>query len=84
VEQTGPIVLRLTPVEDHVPLAGTVFGWVVEDANAAMDALHAVGVTPLRLPGLDQHARGIWRSPSLARIGWFTDGDGSTLSVTEL
>jgi catechol 2,3-dioxygenase-like lactoylglutathione lyase family enzyme len=84
VVQTGPIVLRLTPVEHHVAAEGTVFGWVVEDVNAAMDALLAAGVSPLRFPGLDQDARGIWRSPSSAQIGWFADHDGNTLSVTEL
>jgi catechol 2,3-dioxygenase-like lactoylglutathione lyase family enzyme len=84
VVQTGPIVLRLTPVEHHVPVEGTVFGWVVDDIDATLDALHAAGVSSLQFPGLDQDARGIWRSPSSARIGWFADRDGNTLSVTEL
>jgi catechol 2,3-dioxygenase-like lactoylglutathione lyase family enzyme len=84
VVQTGPIVLRLTPVEHHEPVEGTVFGWVVEDIDAVMDALQAAGVSPLRFPGLDQDPRGIWRAPSSARIGWFADSDGNILSATEL
>jgi catechol 2,3-dioxygenase-like lactoylglutathione lyase family enzyme len=82
--QTGPILLRLTPIENHVPVEGTVFGWVVEDINVTMDALQGAGVWSLRFPGLDQDERGIWQSPSSAKVGWFADSDGNTLSVTQL
>ncbi len=84
VVQTGPIQLRLTPVERFTAVDGTVFGWVVEDINATMDVLHEGGVSSLRFPGLDQDERGVWQSPSSARVGWFADLDGNTLSITQL
>jgi predicted enzyme related to lactoylglutathione lyase len=33
------------------------------------------------MPGQDQ--RGIWKSPSGARIAWFKDPDGNVLSLTQ-
>jgi hypothetical protein len=33
---------------------------------------------------MDQEARGIGRSPSGARVAWFKDPDGNTLSLTYL
>ena len=32
---------------------------------------------------LDQDAPGIWTAPGGARIAWFSDPDGNTLSLTE-
>jgi catechol 2,3-dioxygenase-like lactoylglutathione lyase family enzyme len=84
VVQTGPIQLRLTPVERFAAFDGTVFGWVVDDIDAAMDGLRESGVSSLRFPGLNQDEHGIWQSPSSARVGWFADFDGNTLSVTQL
>jgi len=84
VVQTGPIQLRLTPVERFASVDGTVFGWLVEDIDAAMDALREGGVSALRFPGLDQDERAVWQSPSSARVGWFADLDGNTLSITQL
>jgi catechol 2,3-dioxygenase-like lactoylglutathione lyase family enzyme len=84
VVQTGPIQLRLTPVERFTAVDGTMFGWVVDDIDAAMDGLRETGVSSLRFPGLDQDERGIWQSPTSARVGWFADLDGNTLSITQL
>jgi hypothetical protein len=37
----------------------------------------------LRSATLEQDARGIWTSPSGARVAWFKDPDGNTLSLTQ-
>jgi hypothetical protein len=37
-----------------------------------------------RYGGMPQDDLGIWSSPSGARIAWFSDPDGNTLSLTEL
>jgi len=33
---------------------------------------------------MEQDEHGIWTAPSGARIAWFTDPDGNTLSVAQL
>jgi hypothetical protein len=32
---------------------------------------------------MDQDARGIWTSPAGAKVAWFKDPDGNTLSLTQ-
>ena len=60
----------------------TVLGWLVEDIDATADALVAAGVQPLRYEGMDQDGAGVWTAPGGARVLWFTDPDGNTLSLT--
>ena len=51
---------------------------------AALSDLAAMGVTTLRFDGVEQDALGVWTAPSGARVAWFSDPDGNTLSVTQL
>jgi predicted enzyme related to lactoylglutathione lyase len=77
-------MLRITIVE-HVDAAPhTVLGWAVANISQVVDALSARGLTVLRFDGMRQDERGIWQSPSGARIAWFTDPDGNVLSLTQL
>jgi catechol 2,3-dioxygenase-like lactoylglutathione lyase family enzyme len=78
------IMLRVQKVESLEPAPFTVLGWDVPDIGAAVKALAARGVTFARYPGLSQDPRGIWQAPSGARVAWFTDPDGNTLSLTQL
>jgi len=76
--------LRIQKVE-RVSVAGyTALGWEVPDIDAALGALARKGIRFERYEGLGQDAAGIWTSPSGARVAWFKDPDGSTLSLTEL
>jgi catechol 2,3-dioxygenase-like lactoylglutathione lyase family enzyme len=75
--------LRVTAVDRRVAAPYTVLGWAVADIAAAVDALTGRGVTFQRYEGMDQDARGVWQSPSGARIAWFEDPDGNVLSLTE-
>ena len=77
------IMLRVTPVHELVPAQYTVLGWDVADVVATVKNLSAAGVIFSRYPGLQQDEHGIWTSPSGARIAWFHDPDGNTLSLTE-
>ena len=54
------------------------------DIDATVDALAAQQVRFERFPGMDQDDRGIWASPSGARVAWFKDPDGNVLSLTQL
>jgi catechol 2,3-dioxygenase-like lactoylglutathione lyase family enzyme len=75
--------LRVSIVKQVAVGGYTVLGWEVPDATAAAVHLEQAGVTLQRYPGMDQDEHGIWTSPSGARVGWFKDPDGNTLSLTE-
>jgi catechol 2,3-dioxygenase-like lactoylglutathione lyase family enzyme len=77
-------MLRVTPV-DKVAAAGyTVLGWQVPDIVDAVKRLRKAGVRFERYDGMGQDKLGVWQSPSGARIAWFKDPDGNTLSITML
>ena len=76
-------MLRLTPVEKVTVAAYTVLGWDVVNITTTVKQLKDAGVKCTRYPGMEQDALGIWTSPSGARIAWFKDPDGNTLSVTQ-
>jgi len=76
-------MLRVTIVEHVTRAPYTVLGWTVSSISDAVDALRTRGVALLRFNGLAQDDRGIWQSPSGARVAWFADPDGNVLSVTE-
>jgi catechol 2,3-dioxygenase-like lactoylglutathione lyase family enzyme len=77
-------MLRVTPVKELHPAAYTVLGWQVPDIVAAAKAMEKAGVRFERYPGLEQDELGIWTAPgSAARVAWFKDPDGNTLSITQ-
>ena len=61
----------------------TILGWDVPNIQAAVKDLGSRGVVFERYPGMEQDALGIWTSPSRARVAWFRDPEGNTLSVTQ-
>src|SRR5262245_60566274 len=75
--------LRVQKVEHLEPLPFTVLGWEVTDIEASVDQLRARGVSFNEYPGMQQDARRIWQSPAGARIAWFKDPDGNTLSLAQ-
>jgi predicted enzyme related to lactoylglutathione lyase len=80
---TGSSTLRVQKVGPFAPQSFTALGWAVSDIAAAIDDLKKRGVVFQTFTGLDQDARGIWQSPSGARVAWFKDPDGNTLSLTQ-
>lgn len=76
-------MVRVAVVQVLQPAGYTVLGWIVPDIRRAVAALARKGVTVRRYNGLEQDERGIWLSPSGAKIAWFEDPDGNTLSVTQ-
>ena len=89
-DQPGAIVfdahgtmLRIAKVQAFVPASHTVLGWKVSNVAGTVDSLVEAGVTMERYEGLGQDERGIWTSPDGAKIAWFKDPSGNTLSVTE-
>ena len=76
-------MLRIQKVHEHNPQQFTALGWDVEDINVEIDELTKKGVSFNRYEGLDQDKRNIWTAPGGAKIAWFSDPDGNTLSLTQ-
>jgi catechol 2,3-dioxygenase-like lactoylglutathione lyase family enzyme len=78
------ITLRVQKAEKVVVPPYTTLGWQVADLDGVMTALEEKGVTfqQFGMPGQD--ARGVWTAPGGARIAWFKDPDGHTLSLTAI
>jgi len=81
VHETPYSRLRITLVEEVRPAPYTVLGWAVADLDGQVGKLLVAGVTCTRYDGMEQDALGIWTAPSGARIAWFHDPDGNTLSL---
>ena len=84
VAESAKGTVRITQVEDVRAAPYTVLGWTVPDLDAAVDELAARGVSFTHYEGMGQDERGVWTSPSGARVVWFLDPDGNNLSLTQL
>jgi catechol 2,3-dioxygenase-like lactoylglutathione lyase family enzyme len=82
--EVGGVMLRVTPVREVYPQPHTVLGWQVEDIEAAVAKLKDAGVAFERYAMLQQDESGIWNAPGGARIAWFKDPDGNTLSLAQM
>jgi len=78
------VMLRVTNVGKPVIAPYTVLGWQVKSTATAVKALQKAGVKFERYEGLGQDELNIWHAPGGAKVAWFKDTDGNTLSVTEL
>jgi predicted enzyme related to lactoylglutathione lyase len=76
-------MLRVSKVTQVIVAPYTVLGWGVKDIGAAMKDLIGRGVTFEIYKGLPQDERGVCTFPSGAKVAWFKDPDGNTLSMTE-
>jgi catechol 2,3-dioxygenase-like lactoylglutathione lyase family enzyme len=79
------IMIRLAMAKEIPPALGTVLGWQVPDIVAAVNELQEAGVR-FEQYGFDwmkQDELGIWTTPTGARVAWFKDPDGNTLSLSE-
>jgi catechol 2,3-dioxygenase-like lactoylglutathione lyase family enzyme len=73
------------PKENHTPASHTVLNFVVDDIDAAVDALTEAGVRFEQYEGeLQTDEKGIARGDGQApSIAWFKDPAGNILSVLE-
>ncbi len=89
-EANGMLTLELAgggrviiyPKADHQPASFTVLNLPVEDIDAAVDGLAAVGIVFERYEGAGQDERGIARAYP-PPIAWFKDPAGNILSVIQ-
>jgi catechol 2,3-dioxygenase-like lactoylglutathione lyase family enzyme len=76
-------MLRVAIVRELQPAAFTVLGWTVPDITQSIRDLVKRGVAFQRYDFLDQDKDGVWTAPGGAKVAWFKDPDGNTLSLTE-
>lgn len=77
-------MLRVQKLKELTPHPFTALGWQVPDITAAVRGLVAKGVAFERYDFFEQDADGVWVAPQGARVAWFKDPDGNTLSLTEI
>jgi catechol 2,3-dioxygenase-like lactoylglutathione lyase family enzyme len=77
------IMLRLAIVKERPVFPGTVLGWQVPDASAAVQNLQDAGVQFERFSFMKQDEQGIWTTPMGAKVAWFKDPDGNLLSISQ-
>jgi catechol 2,3-dioxygenase-like lactoylglutathione lyase family enzyme len=83
VFDAGGTMLRVTPVKEFEPTCFTVLGWTVTDIAKEVRELVKRGVKFKRYDWMEQDELGVWVSPDGAKVAWFEDPDGNTLSLTE-
>jgi hypothetical protein len=74
---------RVSIVKEVVAAEYRVLGWQVPNIVTAAKRLRAAGVRLQVYPGMGQDNQDIWTSPSGARVAWFKESDGHTLSITQ-
>ena len=62
----------------------TALGWGVDDITKTVIDLVSKGIVFETYPYFEQDENGIWDSKHGAKIAWFKDPDGNTLSLTEV
>ena len=79
------VALRMSVVGSELkPAPFTILGWTVTDIRAMIPALESKGVVFERYDFFEQDELGVWMSPEGAKIAWFKDPDGNTLSLAQL
>jgi catechol 2,3-dioxygenase-like lactoylglutathione lyase family enzyme len=83
VFDAGGVQLRIQKVQSLTPQPHTMLGWSVSSITDVVTHLAKKGIAMERYGFLKQDERGVWTSPSGAKIAWLKDPDGNLISVTE-
>jgi catechol 2,3-dioxygenase-like lactoylglutathione lyase family enzyme len=83
VEAAQGIRVRLVRIENHKAVQFTILGWETPDMEKSVSELEERGVAFASFGLPNQDARGIWTAPGGAKVAWFRDPDGNTLSLTQ-
>ncbi|MEO8735081.1 MAG: VOC family protein [Edaphobacter sp.] len=76
-------MIRIVRVNDFTPAPFTILGWQVEDIHATVAELTTKGLQFLRYSYFEQSPDGVWTAPGGAKVAWFLDPDGNTLSLSQ-
>lgn len=83
VMESNGIMIRLVRIEKFTAAPYTILGWQVDDIESTVKQLIAKGLVFNRYPFLEQNEDGIWTAPEGAKVAWFHDLDGNTLSFSQ-
>jgi catechol 2,3-dioxygenase-like lactoylglutathione lyase family enzyme len=83
VFESGDNMIRIARVNDFTPMRFTILGWESSDIEQDVRDLTARGITFDRYGFIPQDDLGIWTSPTAAKVAWFKDPDGNTLSLSQ-
>jgi catechol 2,3-dioxygenase-like lactoylglutathione lyase family enzyme len=83
VVRANGMSIRIVMAGEFTPAPYTILGWTVEDIVEAIEELTGRGVVFERYACFEQDASGIWTAPNGARVAWFKDLDGNTLSISQ-
>jgi hypothetical protein len=83
VFQSGDTMIRVARVNDFTPTRFTILGWETTEIEQDVRDLTARGVVFERYGFVQQDELGIWISPSNAKVAWFKDPYGNTLSISQ-
>ena len=75
--------LRVQKVGEVVVAPYTEIGWHVKDISSVVTKLKERGVDFVLVEGFGQDELGIVTFPGGAKVAWFKDPDGNTLSLDE-
>jgi catechol 2,3-dioxygenase-like lactoylglutathione lyase family enzyme len=76
-------MIRIVRVGEFTPMPFTILGWQVENIDLAVAELTNRGLVFARYAYFEQSAEGVWTAPNGARVAWFHDPDGNTLSISQ-
>jgi catechol 2,3-dioxygenase-like lactoylglutathione lyase family enzyme len=76
-------MVRIVRVDDFTPFPFTILGWQVNDIHKIVAEMTGKGVEFTRYPYFEQSPDGVWTAPGGAKVAWFTDPDGNTLSISQ-
>lgn len=79
-------MMRVVRVGEFTPGPYTILGWEIADIVASVTALSAKGIVFVHypfLPPAQVDKLGIWSAPGGAKVAWFHDPDGNTLSLSQ-
>jgi catechol 2,3-dioxygenase-like lactoylglutathione lyase family enzyme len=83
VMDANGIMVRIVRVGEFTPAAFTILGWQVADIQQTVAEMSGKGVPFARYAWFEQSVDGIWTSPGGAKVAWFLDPDGNTLSLSQ-
>jgi len=82
--QSGENMIRLSRTGSFTPAPFTILGWQSGDIEQDVRDMSARGVEFERYDYMGpQNELGIWTAPNGAKVAWFKDPDGNTLSISQ-
>jgi catechol 2,3-dioxygenase-like lactoylglutathione lyase family enzyme len=84
VFQSGVNIVRIARTGSFTPAPFTILGWESSDIELDVREMSARGVRFERYDYMGpQDELGIWTAPGGAKVAWFKDPDGNTLSISQ-